>query len=298
MKTLENQAQNKVTIIGKLVDKVITERKTTDGRPALSAQATIRVTQTYGGKEETSEIRTSFFATKLTTKGMPNPAYQSLMDLGTYNSIQDVGYDKADNIRVTGGSIGENAYVSKNGTLVDNYRINGSFVSKTNTSDAATFIIDIFILDMHPEVDRDDDPTGRLVVRGAIVQYGGKLDVVEFIVEDPNNVDYIEKNWNEGDTVTVKGRIRATSVEIKSSGASSSWGEDVPDDTTKYINELIITKGDDSGKEEDFAYDPTEIKKGFNRRKAEIEQMQVNAKNKGSESKASSKSSKTSYDWQ
>ena len=47
----------------------------------------------------------------------------------------------------------------------------------------------------------------------------------------------------------------------------------MPDTTTRMIRELIITKGDDEGKEEDFAYDPAEIKKGFNARKAEIEQL-------------------------
>ena len=52
------------------------------------------------------------------------------------------------------------------------------------------------------------------------------------------------------------------------------------------VRELIITTGDDQGKEEDFAYDPTEIKKAFNVRKAKIEQLQLDAKN--STSKAAS----------
>jgi len=155
-------------------------------------------------------------------------------------------------------------------------------VNTGSTADVASFILDIFIMDMAPELDRDQDETGRLLIKGAIVQYGGKVDVLNFIVENPDTVDYISSHWNVNETNTVKGRIRVTSQEEKPVASSSSWGEDVPDTTTRMIRELIITKGDDEGKEEDFAYDPSEIRKGFNVRKAEIEQLQIEAKNKNS----------------
>ena len=153
-------------------------------------------------------------------------------------------------------------------------------------------------MDMHDEVDREGDTTGRLVIKGGIVQYNGKLDVVEFIVEAPDTVEYISRNWETNGTVTVKGRIRVLSQEEEVQ--SSGWGEDVPETTTKFVRELIITTGDDECKEEDFAYDPVEIKKAFNDRKAAIEQMQINARNsttvKSSANAAEASSKK--YDWE
>lgn len=283
MKTLADQGTNKITIVGKLLDVAFASGKTKTGAPYERANLTVRVAQTYGGNDEVSEVPVSMFASQFTSKGTPNPAYQSLQDLRKMKTAQDHGIDGADTVRITGANIRENNFISKSGQLINGWQINTSFVNAGSTADVASFIIDIFIMDMAPEFDRDGDETGRLLIKGAVVQYGEKVDVLNFIVENPDTVDYIHSHWNVNDTNTVKGRIRVTSKEEKHDAASSSsWGEDVPDTTTRMIRELIITKGDDEGKEEDFAYDPNEIRKGFNVRKAEIEQLQLDAKNKAS----------------
>lgn len=282
MKTLADQGTNKITIVGKLLDVAFASGKTKTGAPYERANLTIRVAQTYGGNDEVSEIPVSMFASQFTSKGTPNPAYQSLQDLRKMKTAQDHGIDGADTVRITGANIRENNFVSKSGQLINGWQISTSFANAGSTADVASFIIDIFIMDMSPELDRDGDETGRLLIKGAVVQYGGKLDILNFIVENPDTVDYIQNHWNVNETNTVRGRIRVTSKEEKPVASSSSWGEDVPDTTTRMIRELIITKGDDEGKEEDFAYDPNEIRKGFNVRKAEIEQLQIDAKNKAS----------------
>lgn len=297
MKDITAQSQNKITLVGKLLDTMFTSGKTSDGRPYERANATIRVTQTYNGKEETSEIPVVMFASQFTAKGSVNPAWQSIQDFKNLKTVQNVGYDDADVVRFNSTTIRENAFVTRQGNLVNSWQLVPSFVSTTKMSDAATFVIDIFIMDMHPEEDRDGDPTGRLIIKGGIVQYGGKLDVLEFVVEDAQKVDYVERNWNPNDTVTVKGRIRMVSAEEKKSGKQSSWGEDIPETTTRFIKELVITTGDDEAKEEEFAYDPSEIKKAFNVRKAHMEQLQVEAKT--STTKAPAQATSTSkYSWE
>lgn len=277
---MKDQAVNRVNIVGKLLDITFREGKTSTEKPYESANMTIRVTQTYGGREETSEIPVSMFASKYTLANKVNPAYEQLQNLHSLKTAQNVGIDEADMVRINSGNIRENFFATKSGQFIDGWQINTPFIS-TNTNglgETASFLIDLFIMDMHPEEDRDGDSTGRLVIKGGIVQYNGNLDVVEFIVENPEAVDYIERNWNVNDTVTVKGRIRMTVQEAKNSGANSSWGEDIPEMTTRTIRELIITKGDDQPKEEDLSYDPVDIKKAFNVRKAKMEQAQINAR--------------------
>lgn len=296
---MKNQAQNRVNIVGKLLDVTFRDGTSQDGRPYSSAKMTIRVTQTYGGREETSEIPVSMFASKYTKENKLHPGYQQIQDLHNLKTAQNVGIDDADTIKLSGANVRENNFVSKSGQLVNGWQINTSFAGKGSGGEVASFIIDIFIMDMKPEEDRDGDTTGRLIVKGGIVQYGGNLDVVEFIVENPDAVEYIERNWNENDTVTVKGRIRMTAIEEKTSGEDSSWGEEIPEVTTRTIRELIITKGDDNPKEEDFAYDPVDIKKAFNVRKAKIEQMQLDAKNKSTSNAASAeKADAKKFDWE
>ena len=295
MKSVQIQAGNKINLCGKLMDVAFGNGKLSDGRPYERATVTVRATQTYGGKEETSDVQVGMFATEYTSTGKPNPAWKSIMDLKHMNTAQNVGIDAAAHVRMTGATLSENNFVSRTGQLINGWQIRGSFINEAKLSDVASFVTDIFIMNMHDEIDREGDTTGRLVIKGGIVQYGGKLDVVDFIVEAPDTVEYISRNWKVGDTVTVKGRIRVTSQEEEVQ--SSGWGEDVPDTTTRFVRELIITTGDDEGKEEEFAYDPAEIKRAANDRKAMIEQMQINARKVAPKQGAGS-ANVTNYDWE
>lgn len=301
MKTLKEQSTNKLTLAGTLMDVQFGDGKLTDGRPYKRATVTVRVNQTYGGREETSDIQASMFATEYTSTGKPNPAWKSIQDLALMKTAQNVGVDAASRVRLSGASLQENYFVTRNGQFVDGWQIRGSFINepKTKISDVASFNVDIFILDMHDE-ERNEEPTGRLVVRGGIIQFGERLDVVNFVVENPDAVEYISRNWNVNDTVSVQGRIRNTSQEEEVHGGS--WGEEVPDTTTRFVRELVITTGDDAGKEEDFAYDPMDIKRAFEERKAAIEQFQINARKtapkQGAGSANAAETTSKSYDWQ
>ena len=295
MKNITEQATNKLNIVGKLLDCVFREGTTSSGQHYESANFTVRVTQTYGTRTETSEIPVSIFATQYTSQNKPHPGYKNIQDLKKMKTIQDVGEAEATTVRMTGANIRENNFVSKSGQLVNGWQISTSFLNEGKVAEIASFNIDIFIMDMHDEVNREGDSTGRLIIKGAIVQYGGKVDVVEFIVEDSDSVNYISRNWEENKTVNVGGRIRVTSKEEKRSASESSWGEELPETSTRMVRELIITRGSDEPFDEDFAYDPSDIKKAFNERKARLEQLQLDAK-KGGTTKAAPTSSK--YSWE
>ena len=287
MKTINDKAQNNITIAGKLLDATFT-KGSKDGRPYERFNLTVRVSQKYLGVDETSEIPVSGIVSQFTKNGVPNPAYASLQQLKNFKTVQNCGFAEADSIKITRGSISENNFMSRSGNLINGWQIRTTYVNKSEAKDIASFLIDIFIMDMKEELDKDETPTGRLIIKGGIVQYDSSLSVLEFIVEDPQCVEYISSNWNIKDTVYVKGRIRYTSTEVNSS-TSSSWGEDVPNTSTRTVRELIITTGSDEPYDKDFAYDPVEIKKAFNIRKANIEQLQAQ--------KVAPKQAKTTSGW-
>lgn len=287
MKTINDKAQNNITIAGKLLDATFT-KGSKDGRPYERFNLTVRVSQKYLGVDETSEIPVSGIVSQFTKTGAPNPAYASLQQLKNFKTVQNCGFAEADSIKITRGSISENNFMSRSGNLINGWQIRTTYVNKSEAKDIASFLIDIFIMDMKEELDKDETPTGRLIIKGGIVQYDSSLSVLEFIVEDPQCVEYISSNWNINDTVYIKGRIRYTSTEVNST-AGSSWGEDVPDTSTRTVRELIITTGSDEPYDEDSAYDPVEIKKAFNIRKANIEQLQAQ--------KVAPKQAKTTSGW-
>ena len=299
MKSVQVQANNKINLAGKLMDARLGSGTLSDGRPYQRATVTVRVTQTYANKEETSDVQVGMFATEFTSTGKPNPAWKSINDLKLMKTAQNVGIDAAANVRMTGVTLQENNFMSRTGQLINGWQLRGSFINEANVAPIASFNTDIFIMDMHDEINREGDVTGRLVIKGGIVQYAGKLDVVEFIVEAPDTVEYITRNWSENSTVNVRGRIRVLSQEEETQ--SSDWGEDVPDTTTRFVRELIVTTGSDEPVEEDFAYDPVEIKKAFNDRKAYIEQLQIEGRNKASKSAGvanAPEASSKKYDWE
>ena len=299
MKDIMTQATNKITIIGKLLDATFNKGTTSEGKPYERANLTVRVTQSYGNRTETSEIPVSAFATQYTKTGATNPAFTNIQSLKEFKTAQNVGIDAADSVRMTSANLQENAFVSKSGQLINGWQIRSSFFNPGKGIDeTATFSVDIFIMDMHEEMDREENPTGRLIVKGGIVQYGGKLDVVEFVVEAPDCVEHISRNWQVNDTVNARGRIRFTSLEEKRASSESSWGEEVPETTTRVMRELIITTGDPEGKEEEFAYDQADIKKAFNVRKANMEQLQIDAKNKASKPAPAAAPAKSAYSWE
>ena len=296
MKIITDQATNKINIIGRANNIVIREGKTKDNKNYISGTLYVDVNQSYlGDVQEESQIGVQFFSTALTTKGTANPAYESLQKLRELKTIQTVGNLEADTVRISGANLAENLYIAKNSNqLVDTWVINASFINVGKGSDIATFCVDAYIMEKTEELDREGNETGRLIVRAGVVQYGGRLDIIEFIAEDAMAVEHVSRNWDIDTTVQIKGRIRATTKEVVKK-VEATWGEVIPEgQSTRIVRELIITSGSEGELDEEMSYDSVDIRKAFAERKARIEQLRVSAQ----ESAQKTSTKKSSYGWE
>lgn len=303
MKNINAQSTNQVVISGVLLEKVTVDGFTkVDKRPYKRGNFVVRVAENFAGRPETSEIIVSMFATKFKKDGGINPAYENILRMeNEMKSAADVGIDAADGIRVTAAQLQENAFVSRSGQLIEGWQVRGAFWQKHAASAdnmAATFIVDAYIMNIEEEMSREGDPTGRLLIQGGLVQYGGKLDVLTFIVEDPDKVDFVSRNWEPNTTVQIKGHIRL-STEEKTSVAENedSWGEQIVNTTTSTVRELIVTGGSNEAFDEDMAYDPEEIRKAYLQRKAAREQLLIDSKN-NTPAPAPATTAPASYSWE
>ena len=138
-KSITIQAGNKLNLAGVLMDVTPGSGTLADGRPYKRATVTIRVTQAYGGKTETSDIQVGMFATEFTSTGKQNPAWKSLLDLAMMKTAQNVGVDNASHVRLTGATLQENNFVSRNGQLINGWQIRGSFINEAKVADVASF---------------------------------------------------------------------------------------------------------------------------------------------------------------
>lgn len=272
------QAENKVFIEGILSEIDIVERTyTKDGvqNNALAGQIKVRVEQKINGVDKILEIPVHVFVNEMTKKGTKNPAYESIDTVRReFISIASgAGVEGADRIRISGASIQMNEYWADENRLSSYPRINASFVQRVKRDEftpKAQFSTELVVSKMINEVDKDGVETGRLKVEGILPQYGGRVDVVPFIAENPNVVDAITQYWQPKDTVKVSGKLNFSStVEIYTE--EQGFGEPIEKKRTINVSELVITGGSQTPLEGEFAFNEEEIKNALAERKTRLE---------------------------
>lgn len=245
----------------------------------------VRVTQILNGEQVELEVPVSLFSNKLTNAGKPNPAYASIERvMREFNSIAAVGIDAADRVRITGATIRMNEYYGQTGNLNSYPRINASFVTKitdlSKYNSEATFSAIFAIGDMGYETDRDGvEIPNRFKVRGILPQYGGTVDVVDFLATSENVINGVS-GWERGDTVRVLGKLNFSS-KVEEKLIEVDFGEPQIKRQTISVSELIITGGSAAPLEEEFAFDLDEIDSALKDRQARLAAL----KDKASQSK-------------
>ena len=275
------QAENRCKIEGILAEIDIKPghfEKNGQQVESIGGSIIVKVTQKISGEEKELAIPVHMFASKLTNKGTPNPAYDSIQKvMNEYVSIaaSDNGEDGADRIRITNASVRMNEYYSQDGRLVSFPRINASFVQRINKSDCkpeATFTAEFVVANKSEEVNRNGDATGRYRIDAIVPQYGGKVDVVPMYAQSPGVISAVSTYWEIGDTVKANGRLdfSATTETILE---EVDFGEPIEKTRTINRSDLIITGGSQEPLEGDFAYDNTEIQSALADRKARLEKQ-------------------------
>ena len=266
---MESKDTNKVVIVGLLSENNV-EQRSKDGRNYVTGNFKIKT-------DDTNEVAVNVFAFEDTKKGTKNPAYTQIMSVCDKGiSLAACGGDttKATKLRASGCRFEENMFVSRfNSNIVSTPRVSGSFFTiGVNEDNKAKFDCLINIRALKDEVDSEGDETGRLIVEGAIMQFN-RWDMINFVIEGKQGVDYARNNWEVGDTVSVSGNIvsKTTTQKIVKED-SGGFGEPEEETRTYHRTEYVITRGSEP-KEDTFAYEKAEVKQGLadrERRKAEL----------------------------
>ena len=275
------QAENRCKIEGILAEVDIKPghfEKNGQQVESIGGSIIVKVTQKISGEEKELAIPVHMFASKLTNKGTPNPAYDSIQKvMNEYVSIaaSDNGEDGADRIRITSASVRMNEYYSQDGRLISFPRINASFVQRINKADCkpeATFTAEFVVANKSEEVNSKGDTTGRYRIDAIIPQYGGKVDVVPMYAQSPGVISAVSTYWEIGDTVKANGRLdfSATTETILE---EVDFGEPIEKTRTINRSDLIITGGSQEPLEGDFAFDNAEIQNALADRKARLEKQ-------------------------
>lgn len=286
------QAENKIRIEGIVSEIDINETSFTKNgqlKEAIGGKVTVRVKQDFNGEERTLEIPVHCFASKMTNRGTPNPAYDSITKVAKeFTSIAACGSEEeADCIRITNGDLRMNEYYSQNGVLVSFPRVNSSFFQKVRKDELkpeATFVTQFVVTNKAEEVDASGEVTGRYIITGALPQYGDVVDVVKFYCESDGVINAVSTYWEIGDTVQAHGKLNFSS-KTETITEASDFGDAISRQRTISVSEPIITGGTQEPLGDELAYTNEEIREGLARRKAKLEELKTKATTKSAPAK-------------
>lgn len=296
----ETQSTNVVEISGILSQLEVEQKKTADGRNYASAKATIKVDQEIGGKMVENEIPVKLFSMELKSDGKVSKIYTGILEMRdkftSLAALPDDEKDKASKVVITSGQLKENIWVDPNsGQVRTGFEIDSNFMNAPRQGaefePSARFELSGVIMDTQRETDANQEETGRLKVKVAVVGWTGKdgvtrVDVIDLIAASDSAVNFIESNWEKGDTVNINGAIsfnQSTKVWYEEQG----FGEPIKRTKTQTRKELIILGGSPSGLEEEYSYDANDIKAGLAARAARVEEQ----KEKGNKPKTQKRAS-------
>lgn len=249
-------------------------------KPYIMGEVKVKTTELINGVETELEIPVRVFANQHKNDGSLNPAYESIERIQSMTSLASCGGDiaKADKISFSNASIQMNEFYNKEDKLVSYPTIRGTFSRKVEDSKyqpAATFANVIVVGGFKEETDRNGDLTGRLIVKGILPQWGGVVDVVDYIVANEAAKTHIQSYWQKGDTVRVAGIVNFSST-VETQVIEMGFGDPEVKRRTRSVTELLITKGSQGALDAEFAYDAEDISEALTKRQAYLTELRTN----------------------
>lgn len=291
IKDKNSQSKNQIYISGVLTEMDIQPKQTNDGRNFATGTIKVRVDQEINGKKVENIIPISLFSMELKSDKTVNPNYARILGYRDAFTSLSAAETPAQASKVTIGlaNITENKWIDQTTKeLRTGFRINSNFINKARDTDEekATFELSGVVGKLQPEYDKNGDETGRLIVKFIVVQFGGKVDIIDLIAADTAKA-HIETNWKEGDTVKVVGVINMTQKTVTWM-EPQGFGPDIPRQRTESSRELIIIGGSAGGLEDTLSYDADDIKVALSERQKAIEELKNKSANKPAAAPASS----------
>lgn len=280
---MKNQCDNIVEIEGVLKELDIERKTTNDGRDYISGTAIIGVEQEIKGRGQvTEEIPVRMFSMRLKKDGTENGIYSSIARMSE-ELVSMAAADKpemADRVSITSGKLEENVWVDQStGMPRSSWQVSTSFMRKARGSNLdkdnqkARFEMTCVIgNDIADELDKDGEPTGRLLMKAIVFGWQGKTDILDIYIENEQAKTHVQQYWNKGDTVRIAGYIVVTHKTITYE-EPMGFGENIVKTRTQKCQELILCSGSTSALEDDISYTPDDVKKGLEMRANRIEEM-------------------------
>ena len=221
------------------------------------------------------------------TTRQESKAYSRLVELLPGNTISisslmkdqaamtfDVAKESATKVWII-GALQEYIRKDEKGEAISSTTIKGLTAGIKTESDKHPFTQKAeFEVEMY--IEGKSEETGRIVLTGLIPEYDDSVSRIEFVTELGDATDYIEENYNVGQTVKVYGDVINTYVRVEKEGGGHTFGRTLePQYETTFTSERQIFGGTATPLDEDDenALKKAEIKAALALRQQKIDNM-------------------------
>ncbi|WP_411735114.1 hypothetical protein [Paenibacillus sp. M2] len=295
---------NNIHIEG-IVKEIRIEETVINGKDAITGEIDIQETA-----ESTHTV--NVFSFKMTKENKVSGLYKAICTIrDEYKTIEKDGIENADKVRIEttknfdNGKVAKNEYVGQDGEWKSYPQLNAKFVNRVTPSDVfepqAKFTLEIVIAALKDET-RNGEETGRLILKGYIVNYQEQKDdykkivPFDFIVDNPTSVNYVQNTYEKGQTVKVFGNIVNQTIITKKL-IEVGFGEPQEQIDRKDVREYVIVGGTPPYDDEDKnAFDTSLVREALKKRDAAIEVKKEEKKKKGNNSSQSSSGFGNNFD--
>ncbi len=288
------QAINNIAITGVVKENKLNEGKTEDKNKYINGSLILKC-------GEFTEIELKVFVAEKSKEGKTKKAYTTLkqiFDKELLTLADGASEEDAVKLRIWGNDgftpqFREEMYVTENNKDETTTRIsidlgfgNVTVANETKPEDyKATFDVELYIAKIEEEV-KNQEETGRVIVKGYVPIYGGEvipLEVIAGIVEDEDGeFNFGEQIRNEitgGSTINLWGDIDFKSI-ITKTAKGGSLGRAKVEEKRTYIHDLVATGGDVVD-EPDDEFDEELIRKAIGERKIKMDEVLQKGKEEG-----------------
>ena len=218
--------KNTVRIVGYLKENLLEVVKNKDGDSVIKGSLIVAT-------DDLSSHKVQFYVNENNRSGEHNDDYDALAELLPEKTISIASYLKSTptaTFQVAAQMSTKvwvmarfDEYATRSGErensmiLLKGYK--AGFKNATDTSPftpAASFTIDLYINKIEDELDSNENPTGRVKLDGYFPVYDGSACHIDFVAPVEDNIaDYIKRNYQATDTVTLTGDLISTMEVVK-----------------------------------------------------------------------------------
>lgn len=246
------QAMNKIDITGVVKEHNLNSGKTEEGKKYINGNLTIKA-------GEFTEITIKVFTTEKNSKNKIKKTYENLKKIldGEVRTMAETSEEEAVKVRLWGNNgfapqfkeeifKAEEAVDVITKTSIDLGFGNLIIDNKIGPEDyRASFDVEMFVESVDEELDKNEEETGRVIVKGWVPVYGGTVVPLELkagIIEDEEGefdfAEEIRNNIDPESTVNFWGEIDfKTIIEKKEKGGS--MGRAKIDESRTYVHDLV-----------------------------------------------------------